>query len=145
MRKQAVSLLGLILLVICAGCDRATENVVSEISEIVAVSVVSEQSEVGSGGTESMLGDLPLMVRVDGVLYYDTGKESETLRCGVPDGTIDSAVTSSEIPQQDHQSNFGLGYGYQTEPDGSLAIEINGKWMIFEPREKDLSGQVEEE
>lgn len=134
MRKQVVSFLAMISICTCAGCERAAGNGVSDASEIAAVSSVSVEPEESSL-MESMLGDLPPMVRVDGVLYYDTGKESQTLRCGVPDGTIDSEVKPSEIPQQDHQSNFGTGYGYQPEPDGSLAVEIDGKWMIFEKRD----------
>lgn len=79
--------------------------------------------------------DLPPMVMVDGALYYDTGNESAIDgRCGVMDGEITSAVSASEIPAADDQSNFGTGYGYQYTGEGQIEIYMNEKWMVFEER-----------
>ena len=80
--------------------------------------------------------DLATMVMVDGALYYDTGEESTIDgRCGVMDGEITSAVSASEIPATDDQSNFGTGYGYQYTGEGQIEIYMNEKWMVFEERE----------
>ena len=77
------------------------------------------------------------MVRVNGKLYYDTGRESgETGRCGTMDGEITSTVDGTEIPMEDDQSNFGSGFGYQYGKDDTIEIYMNEKWMIFEYRDE---------
>ncbi len=70
-------------------------------------------------------------VMVDGVLYLDTGRVSDALRCGVMDGEITSTVDSSEVPTEDNQSNFGTGFGYQYGPEGTIEVCITEKWCIF--------------
>ena len=80
--------------------------------------------------------DLIPMVRVDGKLYLDTGKESTAARCGNMDGEITSQVSGSECPSEDGQSNFGTGYGYQYgASEGTIEILMNGKWWIFATEE----------
>ena len=82
------------------------------------------------------LYDLIPMVRIDGRLYLDTGKESDiTGRCGVMDGQITSTVEPFEKPTKDDQSNFGVGYEYQFINDNSIDIYMNDKWIRFENRE----------
>ena len=77
------------------------------------------------------------MVRVNGKLYYDTGKESTVdTRCGNMDGEITSTVDGSEIPTEDNQSNFGSGFGYQYGADDTIEIYMNEKWFVFEYREE---------
>lgn len=76
------------------------------------------------------------MVRIEGNLYLDTGKESDfDGRCGVMDGEITSTVETSEIPTQNNQANFGKGYEYQHVDNNSIDIYINDKWMRFEKQE----------
>lgn len=82
------------------------------------------------------LYDLIPMVRLNGTLYLDTGKESDlTGRCGVMDGQITSTVEPFEKPTKDDQSNFGVGYEYQFINDNSIDIYMNDKWIRFENRE----------
>lgn len=77
------------------------------------------------------------MVRIDGKLYYDTGRESiMDARCGTMDGEITSTVDGTEIPTEDNQSNFGSGFGYQYGADDTIKIYINEKWFVFEYREE---------
>jgi len=76
------------------------------------------------------------MVRIEGNLYLDTGKESDIDgRCGVMDGEITSTVEASEIPTQNNQANFGKGYEYQHVDKNSIDIYMNEKWMRFEKEE----------
>ena len=77
--------------------------------------------------------DLIPMVMINDRIYLDTGRESEAeLRCGTMDGTITSEVDRSEKPKQNNQSNFGIGYGYQTTgSEDTIEIEIEGKWFVF--------------
>ena len=78
--------------------------------------------------------DRILMVRVNGKLYCDTGRESTVSgRCGNMDGEITSTVDGTEIPVEDNQSNFGSGFGYQYGTDDTtIEIYMSGKWFIFE-------------
>jgi len=77
------------------------------------------------------------MVMVNGELYLDTGKESTVMaRCGMMDGEITSQVPGNEEPTVDDQSNFGTGYGYQYGAiEGTIEINMNGKWWIFATEE----------
>ena len=71
-------------------------------------------------------------VRIDGVLYYDTGAVSDSkARCGTPDGVITTATDADALPTEDGQSNFGTGYGYQFTADGTVEVEIDGEYVIF--------------
>ena len=78
--------------------------------------------------------DLIPMVMVDGELYYDTGRESriKDRRCGTMDGEITSTVESWEVPQENCQSNFGTGYGYQYGAEDTIELAMNDKWIVFE-------------
>ena len=71
-------------------------------------------------------------VCIDGVLYYDTGTVSDMeYRCGTPDGVITDTTDADALPTEDGQSNFGTGYGYQFAADGTVEVEIDGKYVIF--------------
>ncbi len=72
------------------------------------------------------------MIQVKGKVYYDTGMESNALRCGVMDGQIESTVEAGEVPKKDNQSNFGEGYGYQYGTENTIEVCVDGKWIIFE-------------
>lgn len=76
-------------------------------------------------------GDLPAMVRVDGVLYQldmDTVGESDGARVEVL-GTIKTQVGYSETPSEDDQANYpGVGRQYGML-DGQLVIkDKDGNW-----------------
>ena len=74
------------------------------------------------------------MVMINGILYSDTGNESDITerKCGTPDGEITSTVDSDEKPTQDNQSNFGTGYKYQYGSEGTIELYMNEKWWVFE-------------
>lgn len=77
------------------------------------------------------------LVMVNGELYLDTGKESTVMaRCGMMDGEITTQVPGNEEPTMDDQSNFGTGYGYQYGAmEGTIEINMNGKWWVFATEE----------
>lgn len=76
------------------------------------------------------------IVMVNGKLYYDTGKESNSSRCGVMDGKITSNIEETKIPTVDNQSNFEGEYGYQYGLENTIEVCINDKWCIFEAKEE---------
>ena len=79
----------------------------------------------------------PEMVMIDDEMYLTTCMESTfNPRLAGYDGKIISTVSGSERPTENDQSNFGTGYGYQFgEMEGTVEIEINGKWLIFATEE----------
>ena len=94
-----------------------------------------QDSSSSSGGPVSSAPGIymPRMLMVDGVLYEDAGCEDTTEgRCGNMDGEITSSVESWQQPEEDGQSNFGSGFGYQIgmEPD-TLDILQDGHWLVF--------------
>ena len=94
-----------------------------------------QDSSSSSGGPVSSAPGIymPRMLMVDGVLYEDAGCEDTTEgRCGNMDGEITSSVESCQQPEEDGQSNFGSGFGYQIgmEPD-TLEILQDGHWLVF--------------
>ena len=94
-----------------------------------------QDSSSSSGGPVSSAPGIymPRMLMVDGVLDEDAGPESTVEgRCGNMDGEITSSVQSWQQPEEDGQSNFGSGFGYQIgmEPD-TLEILQDGHWLVF--------------
>ena len=94
-----------------------------------------QDSSSSSGGPVSSAPGIymPRMLMVDGVLYEDAGCEDTTEgRCGNMDGEITSSVESWQQPEEDGQSNFGSGFGYQIgmEPD-TLENLQDGHWLVF--------------
>lgn len=80
--------------------------------------------------TESAEADMPALIMVDGVIYYDSAEINEEPRCGVMDGEITSIC--EEIPSENDQSNFGTGFGYQ-KMENRVEVLIDGEWHIFLP------------
>ena len=78
--------------------------------------------------------DVIPMVLVDGLYYYSTGEEAVS-GDGAPEGEITSTVDGSQIPTEDDQANFGEGFPYRYGEEGTLQIQMNGKWMVFQHRE----------
>ena len=71
-------------------------------------------------------------VRIDGILYYDTGAVSDSkARRAILDGVISGTTAADALPTEDGQSNFGTGYGYQFAADGTVEVEIDGEYVIF--------------
>ncbi|MBP3359346.1 MAG: hypothetical protein J6N52_00705 [Clostridia bacterium] len=72
------------------------------------------------------------MIKVDGKLYYDSGKVSDmTARCGTLDGELKQVGEEYEIPQNDNECNFEGADGYQNATSITKEIPIDGDWVIF--------------
>lgn len=106
------------------------ESYPAQLGEVYEITVIEQ--------ADAMWDRIP-MVRINGKLYYDTGKESTVSgRCGNMDGEITTTVDETEIPMEDNQSNFGSGFGYQYGEEDTIEIYMNEKWCVFEYREEDL-------
>ncbi len=75
---------------------------------------------------------VPRMVKVNGTLYYDTGKLSMVEgRCGMADGYIHTTVFPNETPIRENESNFGSQYGFQYESENTIAVILPTGWTVF--------------
>ena len=145
MKKRLLLVLSISIMLLMSACGKQTVS--SDEQTVESTTAVEtqpndnekeatseiEMTEPVQSSTE-IPGDRIPMVMVDGLLYYDTGKES-TLegRCGMMDGEITSTVDASEIPTEDNQSNFGVGFGYQYGINNSIDIQMeDGTWFVFQ-------------
>lgn len=86
----------------------------------------------------------PPMVKVDGTTYVDTGYENAMVTCGTADGEIKTTVDGKSMPENNDESNFGTGYGYQVWEKGYINVEIEGRWILFRDVELKDDGQIPE-
>lgn len=100
-------------------------------------------SKENGGKSSAAAGTGVRMVKLNGELYYDTGKESDADgRCGVMDGRFTAGESLPCIPVEDNTSNFGAEPEYQLGSEDTIEIPIDGKWMVFQKleAERDISG-----
>ncbi len=72
------------------------------------------------------------MIKVDGKLYYDSGKVSDMSPCcGTLDGELKQVGAEYEIPKNDNECNFEGAEGYQNTTSITKEIPIDGEWVIF--------------
>ncbi len=69
------------------------------------------------------------MIFVDGTLYIDSGEWSTEALCDVIDGEITS--TTDGTPDEDDQSNFGIGYSYQRVGEGCINVMLEDGFRRF--------------
>lgn len=89
--------------------------------------------------------DIGRIIKVNGILYYDTGEKSTALRCGMMDGKIIKPnVAKNEIPEKDNQANFEGEYGYQSWIDNEIHVLIDNEWCIFKAKENSFCGVIKQ-
>lgn len=132
MRNKILSVFFIFTMLLMCACGKQEVSINNETDTKEKVSEC-EMSEIETSESATPNARIP-MVMVEGILYYDTGKESTVeARCGVIDGEITSSVDASEIPTEDNQSNFGTGYGYQFVSEDTIEIQMeDGKWYVYE-------------
>lgn len=134
--------------VMIAGCGNQeslaiTEADISETKSVLSTENAVSGVDAGGVASETVASEMvdtvktddvhvPRMLCIDGEIYYDTGRISDALRCGVMDWIIDSSVPAGEIPAENMQSNFGTEYGCQRWTKGQVHVNIDGTWHIFQ-------------
>ncbi len=139
--KKTISLLlitAATFLTACAGSAQTRDTVGAEPQVQTADAVSEEESTDGSDDavtlpelTESRPVGYAPCVRVNGVIYQDTGFLSSMVGCGNMDGKITSVVESTQLPAKDDEANFGKGYGYQFGADDTLLVYWDDEPHIF--------------
>lgn len=119
------------IFIISVGCGKKEEIVLptKEVVENVSAETDSFAEETDVDDCECAEVDIPALVKVNGILYYDSAEISTEARCGMMDGIIDS-VCEGDVPSQNNQSNFGKDYGYQYGID-TIEVLIDDEWHIF--------------
>lgn len=122
--------------------DSATSKNETEKTAIQMTPVENFQLSVGAdvAKVEEVVDELPRLIRIKDVVYYDSGKISTEGRCGLMDGYIDSICDG--VPQEEGQSNFGVGYGYQFGV-ASIEVLIDDEWHIFYPYEAEKVYEIQ--
>ncbi len=97
---------------------------------------VTENGEQKQNNLLEQEKKVPRMVKVNGILYYDTGKlPTVEARCGTPDGFLET-ILPNEIPTVDNTSNFGR-YGYQYVDENTIEVDLPTGWTVFSIDEKE--------
>ena len=101
------------------------------IIEILGVEVFHNVTPSINEDDRSEEYDLIPMVKIDGVLYLDTGfRRSETW--SHTDGEITTQVAGSQKLTENDQSNFGTGYAYRFgETEGTVYVLVDTQWLVF--------------
>lgn len=79
---------------------------------------------------------LERIIMVKDNLYYDTKEEATNITCGTMDGQITSNTSIENIPSINNQANFEVEHGYQTYSETEIVVLIDGKFIIFEKRDR---------
>lgn len=136
--KIMIAFLGSILLIMI-GILFFTKTV---IKQNVATRVEKQNGKLVEVKQEQIKGNKKI-IKVNGTLYYDTGKYSENLpRCGTLDGNITSIVKESEVPTKDGEANFEGARGYQHGTENTIEVPTEEGWLIFEAKGYDFYGTI---
>lgn len=109
---------------------------------MAAIMVVFTACSKSDTKTSEVDKTYPPMVKVDGTTYTDTGYENAMVTCGTADGEIKTTVDGKSMPENNDESNFGTGYGYQVWENGYINVEIEGRWILFRDVELKDDGQI---
>lgn len=109
---------------------------------MAAIMVVFTACSKSDTKTSEVDKTYPPMVKVDGTTYTDTSYENAMVTCGTADGEIKTTVDGKSMPENNDESNFGTGYGYQVWENGYINVEIEGRWILFRDVELKDDGQI---
>lgn len=141
MKKSEKIMIGILVLILLV----MTAILVITKIKIKKQDIWVEKDNLASSNEVNNSKELGKIVKVNGKLYYDTGKFSEnTPRCGTMDGNITSTVAEGQIPTEDNQANFKGARGYQYAKENTIEIPTDEGWIIFETKEYSFSGTIKQ-
>lgn len=135
MKKSEKIIIGVLALILAVMIGILIFNKIKIRNQDILIGQDDPASSNQVNNLENSAKELGRIVKVKSTLYYDTGKKSKELRCGVMDGEITSTIAEGETPIEDNQANFegAKGYQYGKEPY-TIEIPINDEWIIFAPK-----------
>ncbi|MBQ8541230.1 MAG: hypothetical protein IJ435_07125 [Clostridia bacterium] len=114
---------GLMCVLLLSGCSSESVGIIGGADGPTAIFVTEGESEAFAESVR--------LIRVEGSLYYDTGKASSLVpRCGTLDGNLEMSAGEFEVPQGDNESNFETS-GYQSVTSITKEVPLDGNWRIF--------------
>lgn len=135
MKKKMIQLLCLSLILTMTACGAKEEptNSVAETYSVESAAFVPSPTVVVGRSDDDGPCDMMQIIKVNGKLYAATGEKSTVIgRCGNMDGEITSTIHTMDLPTEDDQSNFGVGYGYQYGPvENTIEVYMNDEWWVF--------------
>ena len=113
----------ILCILLMSGCNISTNNT-SE-AEIIEENAVAPNIMVNDR-----------LYHSTGELYYGRfyieAKEEDYNQQFEVNGTITSSVEGYELPQENNQSNFGVGYEYHIVDAENVLVRIEGLWIRYE-------------
>ena len=103
--------------------------------KLPAIEVGAKQTEVNASEEAC---EFLKMIKVKDQVYISTDVVVNVLRCGVMDGQITSTVDKGVFPEENDQSNFGTGFGYQIN-SAVVDVYIDGEWIMFTPADREIN------
>lgn len=104
--------------------------------KLPAIEVGAKQTEVNASEAAC---EFLKMIKVKDQVYISTDVVVNVLRCGVMDGQITSTVDKGVFPEENDQSNFGTGFGYQINSADVVDVYIDGEWIMFTPADREIN------
>ncbi len=119
--KKVIAVLMCVLLL--TGCKNESLGIIGGADGPTAIFVTDGESQI--------TGESVRLMKVDGSLYYDTGKTSSLIpRCGTLDGNLSCSIGEFEVPKGDNEANFETS-GYQNVTSITKEVPLEGNWRIF--------------
>ena len=96
-------------------------------------SVIVEESNIEEIEPSSTLKEEIRTIRLNGIDYYDTNRTISIIEAteNVITGEIRSFVSKDKFPEENEQSNFGVGYKYQIKDKDFAYVNSADTWHIF--------------
>ena len=113
----------ILCILLMSGCNISNNNT-SE-AEIIEENAVAPNIMVNDRLYHST-GEL-----YDGRFYIEAMEEDYNQQFEV-NGTITSSVEGYELPHENDQSNFGIGYEYHIVDAENVLVRIEGLWIRYE-------------
>ena len=70
-------------------------------------------------------------MQINGVQYAESPALIDFTADRDPDGVIETSVGRDAFPDADNCSNFGTGYSYWINEDGTVTVEIDDVYTLF--------------
>ncbi len=143
MKKSEKIMIGILVLILLVMTAILILTKIKVRKQDICIERDNPASSNETNNLENSPKEIGRIVKVNGKLYYDTGRISEGLRCGMLDGNITKVVEGKEIPTNDGEANFEGANGYQYgRESNTIEVPIDNKWVIFEAKEYSFCGTI---
>ncbi len=144
MKKNEKIMIGILVLILLVMIGILILNKVTINKQDIWIDKDNPVSSHEIDNSDSEPKELGRIIKVNGILYYDTGEKSTALRCGMMDGNITKVVNETKIPEDNGEANFEGAEGYQYGRENTIEVPIDGEWVIFKAKEYSFCGVIKQ-